>query len=421
MEPLDAVGLVRGIPIPAVHPVRRALWAASRQVLAEAVTTERDIPPFHRSAVDGYAVRASDVTSVPATLDVVGVREAGDATPVALRPGQCLKIMTGAAVPADADAVVPVEETRDPASTRGEAEARPAAGSEGRPRTVAILSGVAAGANVAARGEDARAGSVVLPEGTFLNGQALAVAAGVGRKELSVYPLPKVALLQTGGELVEPGGRVGEHQIYNSNSTLLAGLLSDCGLGVAHYLGICRDEREALAGAIRRGLECDVLLLTGGVSKGDFDLVPEVLESCGARTVFRGVAIRPGKPVMFAATADGRFAFGLPGNPNSVLVCFYEFVVPLLERLARLKRPAGSGEAEAELTAAVRKSPGRWYYAACRFRWESGRLMADPVHAHGSGDYVNAGRADGVVLLPRESTGAGAGERVRAHMWGRLG
>jgi len=311
--------------------------------------------------------------------------------------------MTGAALPEDADAVVPFEEAVSPSPSPD--------------GVVEVPGGVAPWTNVARRGEDAKMGAVVLRSGTMLDGPGLAAAAGVGCGEVAVHPLPTVAFLQTGGELVEPGKPVGPHQIYNSNSYLLHGLLLDGALGIPKYLGTCRDEKDLLASAIRTGLESDVLLMTGGVSKGDFDYVPEVLGALGVSLVFRGLALRPGRPLLFGVSPQGRFVFGLPGNPNGSLVCFKEYVVPLLRRLSRAEERPGPVAARARLASAIRKKPGRWFYEAATLRFEDGELAARPLSVHGSGHYLGVLGANGVVVLPGDSEGAEAGEEVDVHVW----
>ncbi len=393
--------IVAEIPAEPGKPVTLPLWEAAGHVLAEDVITGRDIPPFNRSAMDGYAVRSEDVVAVPTTLEVVAIREAGDTGPIPIGPGQCVKIMTGAAVPEDADAVVMVEKTEsaDPA------------------RTVTILDSPRVWTNIARRGEDAVKGAVVMPAGVRLNARVLSVAAGVGRAELSVHPQPVVSILQTGGELLEPGDAPEDNKIYNSNATLLAALLKDAGLGKCRYLGICPDEKERLAERVRKGLEGDMLLLTGGVSKGDYDYVPDVLAEAGVEIHFHRLAVKPGRPILFGSVKGGAKVFGLPGNPNSVLVSFKEFVLPLLRRLAGWTGPVFAADATAILSTPLKKKPGRQFNCPAQLTFEDGRLLAAPIPGKGSGDYVSASRANGIVVLPAHCAGAAAGDEVTAHFW----
>lgn len=397
----QALKIITEIPFKSAPITEQPLRKAAGCILAEDVTTGRDIPPFNRAAMDGYAVRCDDLQKTPCRLEVVAVREAGDGNEVGFGSGQCVKIMTGAAVPDDADAVVKIEDTEsdDPA------------------KHVNILHAVRFYENIARRGEDTATGSVVLSAGQGLSGPALAVAAGVGRAKLKVYPQPEIALLQTGGELIEPGNPVEDNQIYNSNGTLLAGLINDNHIGSVRYLGISPDDRETLAAAIREGLQSRVMLLTGGVSMGDFDYVPQVLESCGVKLHLHGVAIKPGKPLLFGSTARGSFVFGLPGNPVSVMVCFEEFVVPLLRRLAGWREGILHADLSTTVTETVRKKPGRVFYCSARLSWRDGELLARPVFGHGSGDYTAAAYANGTMIIPGETTVVKAGEKAAVHLW----
>lgn len=377
------------------------LWDAAGHVLAQDVTTARDIPPFNRAAMDGYALRSTDVDNVPVTLDVIAVREAGDTSPVSIAPGQCVKIMTGAALPDDADAVVMIEKTK----------------SHNPAKKTTILEPVKPFTDIARQGEDAPAGSIVLHKGQLLTGPSLSVAAGVGQTMLEVYQHPLVSLLQTGGELVEPGDNATGNKIYNSNATLLTGLINDTRISRSRYLGILKDDLSALANAIHTGLTGDVLILTGGVSKGDFDYVPEVLQDCGVTIHIHGAAIKPGKPLLFGGTSDGRFVFGLPGNPVSVMICFYEFVLPFLRRLNGMSGSPAPAGTNAVLTAPIHKKTGRQFYCSAYLFYRSNQLFAHPISGHGSGDYVSSACANGVAIIPADSTAIAAGQEVLVHPW----
>lgn len=400
----EAIERIGSVPIRHREPEWKWLWQAEGYVLAETVTTRRDIPPFDRSAMDGYAVRSSDLNSIPCKLEVIGLRAAGDTREMQIRAGSCVKIMTGAAVPEGADAVVMIEDTE----------------SKDPNRQVTILRGVNPWSNIARRGEDSRAGGRVLSVGQMLGAPAVSAAAGVGRSMVKVYPRPRVSILSTGTELLEPGSplRPGQvHHIYNSNATLLTGLLSRTRLGQPRYLGIRKDDRGALHDAIQNGLADDVLILTGGVSKGDYDYAHEVLEDCGVHVHFHGVKIKPGRPLYFGGTDRGTFVFGLPGNPVSVLVCFYEFVAPLLRRLGGWVDPVFSADVSAVCTGRLGNQSGRRFYSTACLFYQGGSLLADPVFGHGSGDYVSSVDANGVIIVPEETTQVEPGDPVKVHLW----
>ncbi len=377
------------------------LWDAAGHVLAENVVTERNIPPFNRSAMDGYAIKSADIAAGKRNLKVVAIREAGDMDEITFGHGECVKIMTGAAVPDDADAVVMIEKTESDDPTK---------------YTQIVDQEVKPCQNIAKQGEDAAAGSVVLQAGGLLTGQALSVAAGAGRSQLNVFQKPMISLLQTGGELVEPGEVATGNKIYNSNTTLLTGIIQDTCFGQSRYLGTSPDDKEQLAKLIKTGLTGNVLILTGGISKGDFDYVPEVLASCGVDILIHGAEIKPGRPLLFGQTKDA-FVFGLPGNPVSVMVCFYEYVLPLLKRLAGLNDGITSANIPAKITRPIRKKKGRQFNCPARLFYENGQLMADPVTGHGSGDYVAVAGVNGVLIIDLEQGDLKERDQVPAHLW----
>jgi len=397
----QVLDLISSIDIPDRPIVPLWLWDARGYVLASEVRANCDIPSFNRSAMDGYAVRSADVKTVPCELKVVAVREAGDNTTVAIEAGQCVKIMTGAAVPDSADSVVMIENTE----------------SDEPVRRVTIVKSVGPGENIAKRGEDAAAGSIVLKAGQLLTGQALSVAAGVGETMLKVYQQPYVSLLQTGGELVEPGGVTDQNSIYNSNATLLAGVIKDTQIGHARYLGISRDDKRQLSAMVANGLKDDVLILTGGVSTGDFDYVPEILRESGVDIHVHGAEIKPGKPLLFGSAPGGKFVFGLPGNPVSVMVCFYEYVLPFLRRLAGFKGVTTLADVQATLTKTVQKKLGRQFNCPAFLFYQDGQLMANPIPGHGSGDYVATADVNGMIIITAQVKQAEKGQQVTARLW----
>src|SRR5271169_5444007 len=294
------------------------LLAARGRVLAETVVADRDFPPFARATRDGYAVRAADVERVPARLEVIGEVKAGDSVAnYAVGPGQAVSIMTGAPLPVGADAVVMVEYTA----------------SSGR--SIDTQRTVKAGENFVPRGAEARAGQVLVEQGLRLDHSLIAIAAAVGKCRIQVFRKPRVAVLSTGDELVEIGATPGPAQIRNSNSYSLAAQIEEAG-GEAERLPIAPDEPGRLRALIEEGLLCDLLLLSGGVSMGKFDLVERVLGELGAEFYFTGAKIQPGKPIVFGRCAQ-RYFFGLPGNPVSTMVTFRLFVQPMISALAGVR------------------------------------------------------------------------------------
>jgi molybdopterin molybdotransferase len=359
------------------------------RVLAQDVASDLDMPPFDRSAMDGFAVRAEDVVGAP----VIQYPEAP------LPAGQAIQIMTGAPVPPGASAVQQVEKTR---SVDGG-------------RRVEILVRVEAGANVARRGSEAQAGDVVLRAGETIDPAAIAVLAATGNGRVRVGRRPVVAVLVTGDELVgvEEAPRPG--RIRNSNGPALLAQARWCGAEVLS-LGVVPDETASIAAAVDEGLHADVLVVSGGVSAGVYDLVEGVFARFGVEVSFDKVALKPGAPLVFGRRGD-TLVFGLPGNPVSAQVTFDLFVRAALLRMqgARVtQRPT----VEAELLAPVRNRSGRQAHVPARVRYEGGRLVADPIRSMGSADVVAHARANAVLVIAADRAEARAGERAPARLLG---
>jgi gephyrin len=313
----QAVVLEQAQPLP---PQRQPLAAVYGRILAEPVRAREPLPPFPASTKDGYAVIAADG---PGDYPVIGEVTAGQVAPFVVRPGQVAYITTGAPLPAGADAVVMVEET----------EPLPANGGE---RRVHIRQGVRAGADVRPIGVDVAADEMVLAAGDWLGPAEIGLLATVGAAQVHVYPQPRVAILSTGDELVEPAQTPAPGQIRDSNRATLAAAIQAAG-GIPVDLGIGRDQQSHLDERIQTGLNtADILITSGGVSMGDLDLIKPLLEHKG-HVHFGRIRMKPGKPVTFAtADVEGRrkLIFGLPGNPVSSLVTFYLLAVPALRKLA---------------------------------------------------------------------------------------
>ena len=373
--------------------------------LAEDVRSDRDIPPFNRSAMDGYALRSADVARCPAELDVAEVVPAGRMPQREVARGRCAKIMTGAPVPEGADAVVMVEHTE--------------AAGEGRVR---ILLPVEAGANVCLLGEDLRRGDTVLRAGRSIRPQEIAVLASLGFAEVPVFAPPRVAVLSTGNEIVPVGSPVKPGQVRDCNAYSFAARAGLEGARVA-LLGIASDDVEALDTLLADGLTRDMLVISGGVSVSERDLVPDSLRRLGVELIFEKVAMKPGRPTVFGLR--GRtLVFGLPGNPVSVQVIAELLVVPAL-RLLSGHAEAGPRTARAILTAAVKHKGGRRTHVpvalgASEVEGEA-RLTATPVEYHGSGDFVGFSRADALAVLPEAPGKMEAGTAVDVVLLGRGG
>lgn len=376
-----------------------ALSEAHGRVLAAALVADRDQPPFDRSTRDGYALRAAE-SGAGAAVRLVGAIRAGEAWGgAALAAGEAIEIMTGAPVPAGADCVLMVEH----ASLVGHV-LRSAAKKPLRP-----------GENFVPRAAEARAGDTVLAAGARMGAAEVALAASVGAAAVEVWTRPVVAILATGDELVEVDEVPGAMQIRNSNSHGLAALVRANG-GKARVLPPVADTREALRAAIQGEREAGMLLLSGGVSAGKYDLVEEVLLSMGAEFFFTGVTIQPGKPAVFGRlpAADGQreqWLFGLPGNPVSTQVTATLFAMPLLRALGG-EAVAGPVFVGATLTEAVAVRPGLTRFLPARMESALGGATVRPTGWQGSGDLHSNARANCYLVVPSTVEGLAAGDAV---------
>lgn len=343
-------------------PLREALG----RVLAEPVRAAGDVPAFANSGMDGYAVRQADLESLPATLEVVADVPAGSAADPALEAGQCVRIMTGAPLPSDADTVVPVELT------------------DGGARTVTITEAREHGQHVRGAGEDVRAGDVVATAGTTITGRVLGSLAASGTGTVTVRRRPVVSVAATGDELVPPGGRLERGQIFESNGTHLAATLTELGVQVRPPV-VLTDDTEAFARQLDEIADgADLVLLTGGVSVGDFDVSRIVLERSGG--VFRHVRMQPGKPQGWARWR-GVPVLAFPGNPMSTAVSFECFGRPLLDRM--LGRDAPTGPTTAVAGTGWRSPAGRKQLVPVNLDSDdTGRLVATPSHRRGSASHM---------------------------------
>jgi molybdopterin molybdotransferase len=396
----EALKLVLAQAVDLVMPATEkvSLLASGDRVLAEAVQADRDQPPFDRSTRDGFAVRAADFGND--ALKIAGQIRAGEQWQGhALESGAAIGIMTGAPIPGGADAVVMVEHVE-----RADGAIRPASG-----RTIR------SGENIVRRGSEARVGEVVLPVGTLIEGAEIALAAACGRPALTVFRRPKVAIVATGDELIEIDAMPEPQQIRNSNSYGLASLVARAG-GEAVRLPIAPDRRTELEEIIRSARRCELMLLSGGVSMGEYDLVEVALETLGAEFFFTGVKMQPGKPVVFGRlpAADGfpaQFFFGLPGNPVSTQVTFHCFVEPMLRAMggAAVKGPRF---AQATLTEDATGKPGLMQILPARLTADRVRPEVRLVSWQGSGDLAANARANCYAVLPPEKERFAAGDVI---------
>ena len=377
------------------------LRASHRRVLAAPIRAARDVPPFRNSAMDGYAVRATDVStaspSSPVALSVLEVIGAGSVPTRPVEPGTATKIMTGSPLPTGADAVVRVEDTQ-------ELDAR-----------VSIRAAVAAGTNVREPGEDMHAGDTVLNPGRTLRPADVGLLASLGITAVRVARRPRVAILTTGNELVEPGDPLGPGQIVNSNAYTLAAAVEEGGAEPI-MLGIVRDQPEEIRAAFADAFTADMVLSTGGVSVGTFDFVRRTLSELGYQERFWKVAQKPGKPVTFGLR-EGTPAFGLPGNPVSSLVCFYVYVLPALRTMMGTER-VYLPSVEATVTTDVSTAAGLTEFVRCVVTRDGGHYQVRPTGSQSSGVLSSLSSGEGLLVAPPEEERIARGSRARVILLG---
>jgi len=382
------------------------------RVLMEDVAAQSALPPWDNSAMDGFAVRTQDTQSagsgaaddceaMPAAdaedpcLEVVSTIPAGAAPSRHLRAREAARIYTGAPLPAGADAVVMQEHTTH------------------RGNTVQIHTAPRIGQNIRREGEDVAAGDTVLTSGTILSASRLGLAAAVGRETVMVSRQPTVGVIATGDELVRPPKPLSAGHIYSSNTTALMGLIREAG-AIPVDCGIARDNLESTRAAFERASTCDLILSTGGVSVGDFDVVKDAMNEAGAEMAFWTVAMKPGKPLALGVIA-GTPAFGLPGNPVSAQVGFLQFVRPWIRCALGDPRPF-LPVVKARLTSAYKKKAGRAEFIRATLIHNEDGTLAAPLTRQGSGNQASMPDAHGLVMMPADASLLEAGEIVSVQL-----
>ena len=365
------------------------------RVLAEDITASVIIPPCDNSAMDGYAVRFEDIQGASqknaVRLKILGDIPAGYTAQRPIAAGETYRIMTGAPLPEGADTVVMQEDT------------------EAQGGIVHIFKVGERGNHIRRAGEDIRAGDTVVSAGTVLNPAHIGVLASIKKAFVTVYQRPRVAILSTGDELVDVDEELTEGKIVSSNSYSLYALVQDSG-AIPLSLGIARDTREDLRAKFQEGLHADMIISSGGVSVGDYDFVKEVLKDIGAEMKFWKVAMRPGNPLAFGMIG-GKPAFGLPGNPVSVMVSFEQFVRPSIRKMSGhtcLFRQVIDATAQE----AVATKKGRKYFIRCRVSKHDGKFAVTTTGEQGSGILMSMAKANGLMIVSEEQEGVSAGERV---------
>lgn len=378
------------------------LEEALGRVTAVPVMAVGDLPPFERTSVDGYAVRAADTfgasEGLPAYLKVTGEILMGQAPALPLGPGEAQRISTGGALPAGADAVVMIEHTENLSADE-----------------VGVLRPVSPGENVMHRGEDCRAGEPLLPAGHQVRAQELALLSSAGILSVPVIGRPHVAIISTGDELVHPLTNPGPGQIRESNAAALTALVRRDG-GIPLYLGLAADREEIIRTKLQEGLNADLILISGGSSVGTRDLTAGLIAELGKPGILvHGVKLKPGKPTILAMAGETPVA-GLPGHPVSAQVVYGLFITPLLRQMQGLPaEPEFQPSVRAKLTKNVPSATGRTDCVRVRLFRQEGEVLAEPVHGK-SGLISTLVKADGLVTIPSGKEGILAGEWVEVEL-----
>jgi molybdopterin molybdotransferase len=380
----------------------RADWMAAESVslnecmhriLREDVFLDADSPPFDKAIRDGFAVRFEDLAKVPAVLTVVGESRAGAGSDVTVGGGECCEIMTGAPLPTGANAVVMVEYTERLSAA-----------------SVRILRTTSENEGLLRRGAEARKGDTILRSGRRVGLADVGLLASAGKSTVTVSKRPRVAVIATGDELVEVDQTPIPGQIRNSNTYTICAQVREAGAEPV-VLGIGRDNLDDLRQKIRRGLEHDLLLVSGGVSMGKYDLVENVFAEFGVEVLFDKIAMKPGKPTVFGHRGNC-YVFGLPGNPISTMVAFHMFVRPLI--LFLLKAENTSPQIlEARLEAAAKCDPQRAALIPALVRFEAGQYRIRTAPWKGSSDLVGLARANALIMIPQREGSLNPGETAR--------
>jgi len=364
-----------------VKPIERTekvpIEEAVGRVLANDITAKRNVPPFDRAAMDGYAVKAEDTFKAsqfnPVKLKIIDILHAGESTDKPIKKGQCIRIATGCPIPPGADAVVMVEFTQE------------------KDGFVSIFKAVHPGANIALKGEDIKKGEIILRSGELLTPAKIGVLASLGHRDVLVYQKPRVAVIPTGSEVCEVGSELKKGQVYDVNSYTLTSVLMENGASVTKA-PVIPDVIDELRSAVTQHLDHDLIVFSGGSSVGEKDLLVRVVEDLG-ELLFHGIQIKPGKPTLFGLV-KGKPIFGMPGYPTSCLSNAYIFLVPAVRKVARLppKRPR---TVKAKMGTRIVSASGREQFLTVKIK----NGIAYPVFK-ASGDITSLAGADGYIILP---------------------
>lgn len=401
-QPFDMINAKEALDtiLATVQPLETITVSLSRSLgyaLVEDIIATEDVPSFDNTAMDGFATRSEDVRTVPAILEIVDEIAAGKVSIKASQPGQAMSIMTGAKIPEGADAVVQVEWTERVDETH-----------------IKILRSVPAGHNIRRAGGDIEKGSYVLQKGETIRSQEIGVLASLGKQFVQISRPVRVAVLATGNEIMELGQPLQDGKIRNSNTYTLEALVHECHCEAVN-LGIAKDVREEIKNKIVEGLKADMLITSGGVSVGKYDLVIDVLKELGIEIKFWKVNIKPGMPLLFGAFGR-HYLFGLPGNPVSTMVTFLKFVKPALLKMMGHRIIDASLKAHVVLQHEIKKTDGKRHFVRGILDNQNGKMTVRSTGSQISNVMSSLTKANCLIILPEEKTHFASGEEVEVEL-----
>jgi molybdopterin molybdotransferase len=355
------------------------------KVLAEDIFAAMDIPPFDKSAMDGFAVRSEDVAGIRCILKIKENIPAGKVSSYVLQKGECAKIMTGAPLLAGADAVVKIENTNQLSTTEVEIL-----------KNIENIEKIEKLENICKQGEDIKKNELVLKKGTIIKAPEIATLACFGKNMVDVYKFPKIAVISTGDEIVDFSETVNIGKIRNTNAPMMISLLENLGCNV-DYLGLAKDNEEDLTQVIKKGLNYDILIISGGVSMGDYDLVPQILKNLNSKILFHNVCIKPGKPLLFG-TVNNTKIFGVPGNPVSNFTTFYVFLRPLIQKMSG-NNSCNIEYINAKISVDIVNKSGRVSFIPAVFNIKDGEYEVSPLKINGSADILACSGCNCFIVL----------------------
>ncbi|MEA1972788.1 MAG: molybdopterin molybdotransferase MoeA, partial [Candidatus Cloacimonadota bacterium] len=377
-----------------------SIYDSVGRVLAKDIVSDIEMPRFNRAAMDGYAARFKDFQNVPVDLKVAGIIEAGQIFDKPIKSGECVKIMTGAATPKALNSLVKIEDTKQVGDI------------------VTINQAGKLMGNIAEQGEDISIGEVVIKKGIKISASHISTIATIGKSELEVFKKPSVSIVNTGGEIVEIGQSLKKNQIYNSSGPTLQVLLKKDNLKLDYVLH-AKDNEHELKTAFSKGMNSDILIITGGVSMGEYDLVPKMLSEMGIKKIFHKVKVKPGKPTFFGKM-NKTLVFGMPGNPVSTFLAYHLYIQTVAKKMMGYNNFLPNFKEGFIAIDYQKKNSYRKNFTISTIEIVDGKTYLTPITYHGSGDMHSLSNGDGFIIMNSDKINFTRNEKVRFFSWKNL-